>query len=102
MTPEEFERDARAVIRRDPTKLIVPLPSDSGMFRIANVAWDNWSANFISSQPRRWTHEGQSSRYFANEVEVCAAELGYFNTDVTPDVVVELWETIREAPAISI
>jgi hypothetical protein len=102
MTPDEFRRGLELYIQDNPGGLHVLIPPGSGICRIANVAWHNWIPGFISSRPGRWTRGRQSRRYFADDVRVCAAELGYFDTPVTPNVVVELWETSRNLPAVSV
>jgi hypothetical protein len=104
MTVEQFQITLDKWLRANPDTLHTIVPEGSGMCRIANVMWNAYDANFLSQIPGRWTNARTGCRYFADDIRVCAAELGYFGapSPVPGNRVVELWETTRPIAALSI
>jgi len=86
----------------NPLQYVETIPSGSGIFHMANVGLDQWSAGFVSTKPGRWNIAGQDSKYFADDLRVCAAELGYTQNNPPSGKVFELYETTREISAINI
>lgn len=102
MTDDELRADVRQYLSTNPSGLIETIPSGSGIIHLANVDSNAWGSGFVSREPGRWTNEGQPSKYFADALTVCVAELGYTDDNPPCGKVVELWETTREFPAINI
>jgi len=53
------------------------IPTGSGVFHIANVAPDKFNPAWVSTRPGRFSGDGEAVKYYANDFEVCARELGY-------------------------
>lgn len=102
MTPDEFRTQLREYLAISPYGLIDVIPAGSGLCHVANTSVSNWDPAFVSTKAGRWTTAGQPSRYFATDVPICAAELGYDPGNPPCDKVIELWETTCEVSAINL
>ena len=61
----------------DVNDVITPIPKGSGVFHIANVTPDRFKAAWVSQNPGRFTDGRKKVRFYANEFDVCAREIGY-------------------------
>lgn len=57
--------------------LMTPIIEGSGVFHIANVPPASFNTAWVSANPGRFSKQGEKVRYYANEFDVSARELGY-------------------------
>lgn len=57
--------------------IITNIPGGSGVFHIANVSPSEFSPMWVSHNSGRFSDAGEAVRYYANEFNVSARELGY-------------------------
>lgn len=61
----------------DVTDIVTSIPEGSGVFHIANVPPERFAPSWVSQNAGRFSNQGEGVRYYANEFDVCARELGY-------------------------
>jgi hypothetical protein len=102
MRLDDFRGDLGWWMRQNPGALFELIPEASGIIRLVNVPHPRYDPTFVSRRPGRWTLGDQAFRYFANDLVVCAAELGFYTDPIPPDRVVELWQTTRPIKSVSV
>ncbi|TWT72667.1 RES domain-containing protein [Crateriforma conspicua] len=61
----------------DRADIVTPIPQGSGVFHIANVLPERFDAAWVSQNAGRFSDDGEKVRYYANEFDVSAREIGY-------------------------
>lgn len=102
MTNDEFLTGIRDVFHSDVSQFTQTLPAGSGIVHLANVPWERWQPSFISERAGRWNLQGQPTKYFADDLGVSLAELGYSPTNPPNGRTVEIWQTKDRLPVVSI
>ena len=88
MEDEQFRNVVSSYLNSaSPNTLTTELPAGSGIFHIANVPPEQFSPAWMSTSSGRFSVGGDKVRYFANNFDVCAHELG-FGPGVEPSGVV--------------
>lgn len=57
--------------------VVAEIPANSGVFHLANVSPRDFIPTWISPNSGRFSDEGEKVRYYANNFDVCAREIGY-------------------------
>ena len=99
---EEFLTGVRDVFHSDISQFTETLTAGSGIIHLANVPWERWQPSFVSERAGRWNLQGQPTKYFADDLGVSLAELGYSATNPPFGRTVEVWQTKDQLPVISV
>ncbi len=92
----DFQATLSEHLRTGGTSFLTDIPCGSGIIHLANVPHETWKPGFLSPNPGRWNLPEQPSKYFADDLTTCMAELGYWPEAKPYGRVVEVWETTKQ------
>ncbi|MCD6050444.1 MAG: hypothetical protein K0Q55_1847 [Verrucomicrobia bacterium] len=100
MQNEEFELKVGQFLESKP-ELFAHIPAGTPLWSVTPVSPDEWLPAYTSAQAGRWNLDGVPTKYFADCLPICLAEMVGGEYDI-PACICERWQTTDGITAIDI